>query len=143
MAINFYFEDKKPFYLNQTFKKQWIKNCISKYNKQTGNINYIFCSDEYLLQINKEYLKHDYYTDIITFNYCEKNIINSDIYISIDRVKENSKEYNLAFLEELNRVIIHGILHLVGFKDHSDLEKIQMRKKEDICLNNYYNKKLI
>jgi len=141
MAIKFHFDDLDKFYINQTIKKKWINSCILKYNKVLGDINYIFCTDDYLLKINKQYLNHDFYTDIITFDYCEDDIINSDIYISIDRVKENSKDLNLPFAEELNRVLIHGVLHLVGFKDHTDKEKEQMRRREDNCLNLFYNTK--
>ena len=99
------------------------------------DINYIFCSDDYLLARNIKYLKHDSLTDIITFNYCEGNKINCDIMISIDRVKENSSIFDTTFTEELYRVLIHGILHLIGYDDKTEKEKNLMRKKEDFYLN--------
>jgi rRNA maturation RNase YbeY len=105
--------------------------------KKTGEINYVFCSDLYLHKINLEHLNHDTYTDIITFNYCEEDIISGDIFISIDRVKENSITYHTNFQKELNRVMIHGILHLVGFDDKSESDKELMRSKEDFYLSLY------
>ena len=101
-----------------------------------SNINYIFCSDDYLLTINQEHLNHDYYTDIITFDLSEKeNNIESDIFISIDRVKENAKNNHVKFHIELYRVLIHGVLHLLGFNDKNEEEKLIMREKEDACLS--------
>jgi len=141
MSIRYNFEDINKFGFKQYKKTKWIKECIYLYKKQVGDINYIFCSDKYLLEINKKFLNHDYYTDIITFDNCMNDIINADIFISIDRVKENSKKYNAAFFEELNRVMIHGILHLIGFNDSTDIEKKQMRRRENKCLNLFYKKK--
>lgn len=114
---------------------EWIINAIKKEGCETGEISYIFCSDEYLYKINLEYLNHDTYTDIITFNYCEEKQINSDIFISIDRIRENAETYNVTFLSELNRVIIHGILHLLGYNDKTELEQKEMRAKEDFYLS--------
>ena len=99
-----------------------------------GDLNYIFCSDEYLLERNIKYLGHDTLTDIITFNYCEGKIINSDIMISIDRVKENSTIFENTFLDELHRVMIHGVLHLIGYDDQNEKEKQIMKEKEDFYL---------
>lgn len=113
----------------------WITKTISLEGKQMGDISYIFCSDTYLHKINVEYLKHDTYTDIITFDYTEMGIISSDIFISIDRVKENASTFNNSFNFELSRVIIHGILHLLGYKDKSEKEAAIMRSKEDFYLN--------
>ena len=122
---------------NQGELQRWIKKVITSENKEMGEINYIFCSDEYLLERNIKYLNHDTLTDIITFNYCKEKIINSDIMISIDRVKENSTNFDNSFTEELHRVMIHGILHLIGYDDKTEKEKILMREKE-----NFYLKKL-
>jgi len=122
---------------NQGELKRWIKKVIASENKEMGEINYIFCSDEYLLERNIKYLDHDTLTDIITFNYCKGKIITSDIMISIDRVKENSTIFDNSFSEELHRVMIHGILHLIGYDDKTEKEKILMREKE-----NFYLKKL-
>ncbi len=103
-----------------------------------ANIQYIFSNDSYLLGINKKYLQHDYYTDIITFPYTQSpNQIEADIFISIERVRENAENLNLPFDDELLRVIIHGILHLLGMNDHSEEEKLQMRKKEDELIEQY------
>lgn len=139
MAINFFTEETKEIRIPRRKIRTWVNQCIASYGKILGDINYIFCSDEYLKRINIEYLKHDYYTDIITFNNNDNDIINGDLYISIDRVKENSKEYDVSFHNELQRVVIHGILHLVGFNDSTDNEKEQMRKEEDKSLV-LYNK---
>ncbi len=110
----------------------WITSVIKEYAFEVGEINYIFCSDEYLLNINKEYLDHDYYTDIITFDQSEDDgLITGDIFISIDRVKENANQLHISFNDELNRVMIHGILHLVGINDKTPSEKSEMRKLED------------
>lgn len=113
----------------------WIKEAISAENKTLGEVSYIFCSDEYLYKINLEHLNHDTYTDIITFNYCEEDVLNADIFISIDRVKENANTYNVGFETELHRVIIHGILHLVGYNDKSDEQQKEMTSREDFYLS--------
>jgi len=122
---------------NQGELQRWIKKVITSENKEMGEINYIFCSDEYLLERNIKYLDHDTLTDIITFNYCKGKIITSDIMISIDRVKENSTIFDNSFSEELHRVMIHGILHLIGYDDKTEKEKKLMKEKE-----NFYLKKL-
>ena len=113
----------------------WIKRIINIFpNKITGNITIVFCSDEYLLEINKKFLTHDYYTDVVTFDYAEGSVVSGDILISIDRVRENAKEYKATFEDELRRVIIHGVLHLLGCKDQSIKERAKMRGKEDEAL---------
>lgn len=121
--------------------QKWIKLVIEGEKKKAGDINYIFCDDAYLTEMNIKYLNHDTLTDIITFNYNEEseNSINGDIYISIDRVKENSVEYNVPFNTELDRVIIHGVLHLLGFKDKTKADKKTMREKEDNSLSLLHN----
>ena len=135
MAILFSIEDIS-FNLKERNKiKQWIKKIVETEGKRLGNISYIFCSDEYLLVVNKKYLEHDTYTDIITFDYTENSeIISGDIFISIDRVKENAKEFKVAFEEELRRVIIHGVLHLLGYPDKKPNEEKIMREKENKAL---------
>ena len=131
--IEFHFEIK--FILNnQRELQKWIKEVIISENKILGDLNYIFCSDEYLLERNIKYLNHNSLTDIITFNFCEGKIINSDIMISIDRVKENSTIFEHTFLDELHRVMIHGVLHLIGYDDQNEKEKEIMREKEDFYL---------
>ena len=113
----------------------WIKNVISKEGYDCGEINYIFCDDDYLLKLNIEFLDHDTLTDIISFDYTMGHIISGDIYISIPRVKENADLFNTSFDNELHRVIIHGVLHYCGYKDKSNDQKLIMRSKEDEYLN--------
>jgi rRNA maturation RNase YbeY len=107
---------------------------VEQKGKSIGDISYIFCDDEYLLEINKTYLEHDFFTDIITFDYSDKEKIAGDLFISIDRVRENSLTHNENFEKELHRVIIHGILHLLGLKDKTEKQAKQMRKAEEECL---------
>lgn len=132
--INFYEEDIKSHLRNRRVIKQWIKDIISSYNYSTGNISYIFCSDDYLLNINRQYLSHDYYTDVITFDYDENNIVSGDIFISVDTVKSNSEQYSVSYNCELYRVIIHGVLHLCGLKDKTPEDAKIMREAEEKSL---------
>jgi rRNA maturation RNase YbeY len=134
MGISFAFQTTCTL-KNRTILKQWIKLVIENNNKKVGEIAYIFCSDEQLLEINKEFLNHDYYTDIITFDYSETDVVSGDMFISIDRIKDNAKILGVAYQEELHRVIIHGILHLLGNKDKTETESENMRKLEDDCLS--------
>lgn len=113
----------------------WMHATAKEEGKHIGALNYIFCDDEYLHKINVEFLNHDTYTDIITFDYCVGDEIISDIYISIERVKENAKQYSDSFEEELHRVIIHGLLHLCGYKDKTEEEEAIMREKENYYLS--------
>ena len=133
--INYFNEDTKIPKFQRRLYSNWIKSIVNKYGYKLGEINYIFCSDKYILEINRQYLNHDYFTDIITFNYNNDKLISSDIYISIDTVAKNAEYYHVNFEIELNRVMIHGILHLLGFDDKSEDEKIVMRKKEDEALD--------
>jgi len=137
MAISFSCNTKFPF-SNRLKTKAWIKQTITLYGKKCGNISYIFEDDNQVLNINKQYLNHDYYTDIITFDYVEQDTINGDIVISTDRIKENAKNFNTSFDNELHRVIIHGVLHLLGFNDHSEKENKIMRQKENEALAIFY-----
>ena len=116
---------------NEVAISRWIANVILSENKKEGEINYIFCDDEYLLQINQEHLNHDYYTDIIRFDYTVGNESNGDMFISVDRVKENAADFNVSFEEELKRVIVHGVLHYCGYKDKTESDEELMRQKED------------
>lgn len=115
----------------------WIENSLISENKKLGIINCIFCDDQYLLTLNQTYLNHDTLTDIVTFNYVENNLISGDLFISLERVKENAETFKVAFLRELQRVIIHGVLHLVGYNDKTREEAEQIRAKEDFYLNLY------
>lgn len=121
---------------NETQLQEWISACIESYDFTEGEINYIFCNDAYLLKLNVEFLEHDTFTDIISFDYTIGKLISGDIFISIERVRENALNFNQTFENELNRVIIHGILHYCGFKDKSSEEKSLMREEEENCLNN-------
>ena len=130
------FHSESDFVLHKkSLYKKWIKNCVVSLTKEVGNINYIFCNDDYLFKINKEYLNHNTYTDIISFDYSEKHKLSGDIYISVDRLKENAKKFNTSFQDELNRVLIHGILHFAGFNDKNKTGKTEMRKQEDYYIS--------
>jgi probable rRNA maturation factor len=116
---------------NEAIYSSWISKVIVSENKKEGEINYIFCDDEYLLKLNIEYLNHDTLTDIISFDYSVGNELNGDIFISVERVKENANDFEVSFEEELKRVLVHGILHYCGFKDKSPEDEAQMRSKEE------------
>jgi len=131
--IAFFFEDIASFETNQDFIKNQLQQLIIEEGKEPGDISVIFCSDDYLLEMNKKHLQHDYYTDIITFNYVEDLLISGDLFISADRIKDNAAKFEVAFLEELYRVIFHGVLHLIGYNDKTEAEQKVMRQKE-----NYY-----
>ena len=136
MAVRF-FTEEITFKLPHPRKTSaWIKEAIKKENGQLDELNYIFCSDQYLLAINQQYLNHNTLTDIITFGHSEKGTpISGEIYISIERVEENARQFEVSFDEELHRVIIHGVLHLLGFKDKKSSDKALMRKKEEAYLS--------
>ena len=115
--------------------KDSIEKLILNEEKKVGNINYIFCDDEYLLKVNQDFLNHDYYTDIITFDYVKGKTISGDIFISLPRISENASTLSSSFEKELLRVLAHGVLHLCGYKDKSDEEQKEMRAKEDFYIN--------
>ena len=127
----------KPKFIKSRQLKPFIKTLVLSEGFVSGDIAIVFCSDEYLLKVNQDFLNHDYYTDIITFDYCENGIINGDLLISVDRVLENSFKENTSFQEELHRVVFHGVLHLCGFKDKSKKDIEKMRFKESQYLNLY------
>ncbi|MDO8952208.1 MAG: rRNA maturation RNase YbeY [Draconibacterium sp.] len=132
--VELFYEDTQTLKLQKSPLKKYINLLINSELNKVGEISIILCSDKYLLEINIEYLKHNYYTDIITFNYVEGNIISGDLFISVDRVKENSTEFNTSLIKELYRVIFHGILHLIGYNDKTEEEQKIMRGKEDLYL---------
>ncbi len=134
MAITFQAENIDFPKIRKRDTKNWIKKVAENFDKKIGDINYLFCNDEKILEVNNQYLSHDFYTDIITFDYSEGNKISGDIFISLDTVRSNSQKFNTDFLEELYRVIIHGILHLCGVNDKSDKEEKQMRLAENDTL---------
>ena len=128
--INFYFEN--DFALEEHSRhEEWLKEVIASEGKKLEEVSFIFCDDQYLLEINQKYLNHDTYTDIISFDSCIGDILQGDIFISTERVKENALEFNVDFQEELRRVMAHGILHFCGYKDKSEEEKAVMRQKEE------------
>ncbi len=132
------FFPKKTRLANRTRLKSFIEKIFKKEGKILGGLNYVFCSDGELLKINRTYLKHDYYTDIITFDLSESKSKEGEIYISVDRVRDNARKLGATFKSELHRVIFHGALHLCGYKDKDKKDRIQMREKEDYYLNQYF-----
>jgi len=135
-AIRFFEEGISYKLKNKKQVKHWIKGAIVDEGYKLDQLTYIFCSDPYLLQINRQYLDHDTYTDIITFDNAEKEkVITGDIFISIDRIRENAAKFNQAVVDELHRVIIHGVLHLLGYKDKTPQDNKEMTKMEDYYLN--------
>ncbi|QIK54178.1 rRNA maturation RNase YbeY [Dysgonomonas sp. HDW5B] len=135
MAIIYQNEGVKAPLIKKREVTKWIKDVAASYDKKVGDVSYIFCSDEKILEINKAYLQHDYYTDIITFDYTDENVISGDIFISLDTVESNAKEFNTDYLEELHRIIIHGILHLCGINDKGPGEREYMTECENKALS--------
>ena len=133
--VSYFSQDTDFKFKSKRLTSQWLKLVAQAESKKLGAVSVIFCSDNYLLDINKKYLNHDYFTDIITFDYCEGDLISGDLFISIDSVKDNSEFYKSCFEDELNRVIVHGVLHLIGYDDHTESDVAVMRSKEDFYLN--------
>ncbi|UHO38322.1 MULTISPECIES: rRNA maturation RNase YbeY [Chryseobacterium] len=121
--------------------KQWLEDLILSEGKKLGEINYIFCDDEYLLKINQDYLQHDYYTDIITFDYVKGKTISAEIFVSLQRISDNASTLSRDYEDELRRVLAHGILHLIGYKDKTEEEEKEMRRMEDLYLSKYRDSK--
>lgn len=138
MPIYFNNQDIDFKFGNRRKISRWIKKVINTYQKCDGTISYIFTSESYILDLNKKYLNHNYYTDIITFDYCRKNIVEGDIFICVDTVRKNSEDFRTTFDNELLRVIIHGIFHLLGFNDKTDHQKQKMRQLEDNALTIFF-----
>lgn len=133
--ISYYSEGIDFTLKGKAFNNRWLKLVAESEIRRIGDISIIFCSDSYILDVNMKYLQHDYFTDIITFDYCEGDRISGDLFISIDSVRENAIQYGAAFEEELNRVMVHGILHLIGYDDHKKDDKKVMREKENYYLS--------
>lgn len=140
MSYSFNFEDVDFELPKHENLEAWIDFAIQNENCFTGKISYIFCSDDYLLNVNKQYLNHDYYTDIITFDYVKDDLISGDMFISADRIQDNAKTFGVCFENELLRVMIHGIMHLVGYDDLTDEQEAEIHKMEDFYLDLYYNR---
>lgn len=135
MPILFFTEEIDFHLQNEKKIKDWLNEVLVSRNFRVGDLNYIFVSEEKILKLNKEYLSHDYYTDIITFNYNDENLISGDIFISVETVESNSIKFSTTLEHEMNRVIVHGALHLIGYNDKTNEEKQKMRSEEDICLS--------
>ena len=133
--IELFYEEIQPFSIQQSLIQFYVNLLVNKELKKIGDISIVFCSDDYLLKMNKQYLNHNYYTDIITFDYVENEIISGDLFISVDRVKENAKVFDIEMIIELYRVIFHGVLHLVGYNDKTDVEQRIMTEKENLYLS--------
>ena len=131
--VSYFNEDIKFDFKEKRLTNRWLKLVAESEIRRLGDISIIFCSDNYILDVNMKYLQHDYFTDIITFDYCEGDTVSGDLFISIDSVRENAAFYGTEFKDELNRVIVHGVLHLIGYDDHSEEDIKEMRAKE-----NYY-----
>ena len=132
--VQFFFENIEQITI-PPLTKDWLQNLISSENKKLGEINYIFCDDEHLLQVNRDFLQHDYYTDVITFDYVKGKTISADIFVSLPRISDNAKSLSKDFNSELLRVLAHGVLHLCGYKDKTEEEQKKMRAKEDFYLS--------
>ena len=131
--VSYFFEDTPFVFKGRRFNNQWLRMVAESEVCRLGALGIIFCSDRYILDINQKYLQHDYFTDIITFDYREGNVLSGDLFISVDSVRENALEYGTTFEDELIRVMVHGVLHLAGYDDHTEEEQRIMRQKE-----NYY-----
>ncbi|MDR0419755.1 MAG: rRNA maturation RNase YbeY [Prevotellaceae bacterium] len=135
MEINFFSEDIRYTLRHKKKLRGWIIAIVKNEEMSLNCLNFIFCSDPYLLSINQQYLHHNYFTDVITFDYSEGSVISGDIFISIDTVKSNAVEYEVPFTNELHRVMVHGVLHLCGYKDNTDIGRIEMKGREDFYLH--------
>ena len=133
--ITYFSEDVKFVLKGKLLNNRWLKMVVESEVKRLGDLSIIFCSDPYILDINLRYLQHDYVTDIITFDYCEGDRISGDLFISIDSVRENARIYGATFEDELDRVMVHGVLHLLGYDDHTDEQTAVMRGKENYYVN--------
>ena len=134
IVFNYESDFKLP---NETEMENWVAACIEAFEFRLGELNYVFCDDAYLLKLNVEFLDHDTLTDIISFDYTIGKLVGGDIFISVERVKENAAELNISFEEEIKRVMIHGVLHYMGYKDKTEEEKEEMRLQENKCISLY------
>jgi len=134
-SIHFFSKEIDFVLSKKTILRSWIIRVVANENRSISELNFIFCTDQYLVKLNRDYLSRDYFTDVITFDQSEADKLQGEVYISIPRVKENAGKYQNTFSNELSRVMIHGVLHLVGYRDGSDKEKQLMRKKEEASLS--------
>lgn len=139
-SISFHNESVNNKTPSKRLLKAWIKEFVSNHGKIVGELAFIFCTDEKILEVNQNFLQHDYYTDIITFDYCEGKIVSGDIFISVERVAENATSRDIEYNVELLRVLAHGVLHLIGFQDKSPKKKKEMTENEDLCISLFLTK---
>ncbi|MDR0757292.1 MAG: rRNA maturation RNase YbeY [Tannerella sp.] len=137
MAVSFHTDGTVMPSIRKMPVKRWIRTVVESYGKVLGDIAYIFCTDEKIIDINRQFLDHDYYTDIITFDYSAADAVSGDLFISLDTVRSNSAKFGISFHDELHRVMVHGVLHLCGFGDKSEAEQLRMREAENIALRAY------
>ncbi|MBR1705617.1 MAG: rRNA maturation RNase YbeY [Bacteroidales bacterium] len=133
--VSYFTEDTEFDFKKKRLTSRWLKLVAEHEIRRLGAVSIIFCSDPYILDVNRRFLQHDYYTDIITFDYCEGDTLSGDLFISVDSVRENASFYGVAFADELDRVIVHGLLHLIGYDDHTEEEIAVMRAKENDYLS--------
>jgi rRNA maturation RNase YbeY len=126
--------------INELAYSKWLEQVALSESRTIGELSYVFCSDAYLLDINQQFLDHDTYTDIVTFDYCENGLLNGEVYISTDRVADNASEYSVSLLDELHRVIVHGLLHLMGYGDKTEEDALVMRERELEKMNMFHVK---
>ena len=129
--VSYFTQDTAFAFKGRRLTSRWLGEVASREGCRIGAVSVIFCSDPVILDVNRKYLGHDYYTDIITFDYCEEEVLNGDLFISVDTVRANAEEYGTSFPDELHRVIVHGVLHLIGYDDHTDADIAEMRMKEN------------
>ena len=139
-SISFHNESVNNKTPSKRLLKAWIKEFVSNHGKKVGELAFVFCSDEKILEVNQNFLQHDYYTDIITFDYSEGEVISGDIFISVERVLENAASHQVDYNTELLRVLSHGVLHLIGFQDKEEEKKIEMTRNEDLCMSLFFTK---
>ena len=139
-SISFHNESVNNKTPSKRLLKAWIKEFVSNHGKKVGELAFVFCSDEKILEVNQNFLQHDYYTDIITFDYSEGEVVSGDIFISVERVLENAASHQVDYNTELLRVISHGVLHLIGFQDKEEKKKVEMTRNEDLCMSLFFTK---
>jgi len=139
-SISFHNEGVHTKTPSKRLLKAWIKEFVANHGKKVGELAFVFCSDEKILEVNQNFLEHDYYTDVITFDYCEGEIVSGDIFISVERVQENAVSHGVDYNTELLRVLAHGVLHLIGFQDKKEKKKIEMTRNEDLCMSLFFTK---
>jgi rRNA maturation RNase YbeY len=132
--IHYIEEDRQEKSLKRSAANRWLKEVVEREGKKLGVVNYVFCSDEFLVKVNMEFLKRDYFTDVISFDYTEGDVISGDVMISLDRVAENASNVGVPYLDELKRIMVHGMLHLIGYDDGTPESKVEMSRMEDVYL---------